>query len=176
MRKALSNGAKIINDISGFRNNESIQVIIEAFKNKVNPYIVIMHMQGEPGTMQVSPSYNFAPKDIYTFLEERINSLIFRGIPKHNIAIDIGFGFGKTLSDNLSLIDWMPLFHGLGVPIIVGVSRKSTIAKIDNNAPVDKRIGGSIALTLKSINAGVQIVRSHDIQETRQAIKLWHAY
>ena len=80
------------------------------------------------------------------------------------------------MSDNLSLIDWMPLFHGLGVPIIIGVSRKSTIAKIDNNAPVDKRIGGSIALTLKSIDSGVQIVRSHDIQETRQAIKLWHAY
>ena len=176
MRKALSNGAKIINDISGFRNNESIQVIIEAFKNKVNPYIVIMHMQGEPSTMQVSPSYNFTPIDIYTYLEERINFLIFRGIPKQYIAIDVGFGFGKTVSDNLSLIDWMPLFHGLGVPIIVGVSRKSTIAKIDDNAPVDKRIGGSIALTLKSIDAGVQIVRSHDIQETRQAIKLWQAY
>ena len=176
MRKALFHGAKIINDISGFRNNESIQVIIEAFKNNLNPYIVIMHMQGEPSTMQVSPSYNFTPLDIYTYLEERINFLILRGIPKHYIAIDVGFGFGKTVSDNLSLIDWMPLFHGLGVPIIVGVSRKSTIAKIDNSAPVDKRIGGSIALTLKSIDAGVQIVRSHDIQETRQAIKLWHAY
>ena len=132
-----------------------------------------MHMQGEPATMQVSPSYNFTPIDIYIYLEKRINKLLSSGIPKSSIAIDVGFGFGKSVSDNLSLINWMPLFHGLGVPMLVGVSRKSTIGKIDNNASVDKRLGGSLALTLRSIDAGVQMIRSHDIQETMQAIKLW---
>ena len=89
--------------------------------------------------------------------------------------MDVGFGFGKSVKDNLVLIDWMPLFHGLGVPILIGVSRKSTIAKLDNNAPVDQRLGGSIALTLKCVDAGVQMVRTHDVRQTAQAIKLWQA-
>ena len=175
MHKALNVGAKIINDISGFRNRESIQVVKDAFRNGLSPYVIIMHMQGEPATMQVSPSYNFTPIDIYIYLEKQINKLLSSGIPKSSIAIDVGFGFGKSVSDNLNLINWMPLFHGLGVPMLVGVSRKSTIGKIDNNASVDKRLGGSLALTLRSIDAGVQMIRSHDIQETMQAIKLWEA-
>ena len=175
MHEALFKGARIINDISGFRNRGSVQVVVDAFKKGLSPNVVIMHMQGEPDTMQVSPIYNFTPIDVYIYLEEQINLLISAGLPKSSIVIDVGFGFGKSVSDNLSLIDWMPLFHGLGVPILVGVSRKSTIGKIDNDASVDMRLGGSLALTLRSINAGVQIIRSHDIQETRQAIKLWQA-
>ena len=173
MRKALYLGARIINDISGFRNREAIQVVIDAFKNGFSPHVIIMHMQGEPSTMQEAPSYKFTPIDIYIYLEKQINLLVSSGLPKSCIAVDVGFGFGKSVSDNLTLIDWMPMFHGLGVPILVGVSRKSTIGKIDNNAAVDKRLGGSIALTLRSIDAGVQMIRSHDIQETMQAIKLW---
>ncbi len=173
MHKALSAGAKVINDITGFRNKNSVHVVTEAFRNGLSPSVIVMHMQGEPATMQVSPSYNFSPVDIYNYLEQQINLLVSSGLPKSSIAADVGFGFGKSESDNLSLINWMPLFHGLGVPLLVGVSRKSTIGKIDNNASVDKRLGGSLALTLRSIDAGVQMIRSHDILETMQAIKLW---
>ena len=175
MRKALSLGVRIINDISGFRNREAVKVISEAIRNGLSPYVIIMHMQGEPATMQNSPSYNFTPIDIYIYLEKQIDLLLSSGLPKSSIAVDVGIGFGKSVSDNLTLIDWMPLFHGLGVPILVGVSRKSTIGHIDNDATVDKRLGGSLALTLRSVDAGVQMIRSHDIKETMQAIKLWQA-
>ena len=175
MRTALLEGAQIINDVSGFRNKECLRVISDAYKAGMSPYVVIMHMQGEPATMQEAPSYNFAPIDIYVYLQEQIDLLVSSGLPRSNIAVDVGFGFGKTVKDNLALIDWMPLFHGLGVPILIGVSRKSTIAKLDNNAPVDERLGGSIALTLKSADAGVQMVRTHDVRQTAQAIKLWQA-
>ena len=175
MRTALLEGAQIINDISGFRNKECLRVIADAYKAGIYPYVVIMHMQGEPTIMQEAPSYNFAPVDIYMYLQEQIDLLVSSGLPRSNIAVDVGFGFGKSIKDNLTLIDWMPLFHGLGVPILVGVSRKSTISKLDNNAPVDERLGGSIALTLKSVDAGVQMVRTHDVRQTSQAIKLWQA-
>ncbi len=175
MRTALLEGARIINDVSGFRNKECLGVITDACKAGMSPYVVIMHMQGEPATMQEAPSYNFAPIDIYMYLQEKIDLLVSSGLPRSNIAVDIGFGFGKSVTDNLALVDWMPLFHGLGVPILIGVSRKSTIAKLDNNAPVDERLGGSIALTLKSVNAGVQMIRTHDVRQTAQAIKLWKA-
>ena len=175
MRTALLEGAHIINDVSGFRNKECLYVITDAYKAGMSPYVVIMHMQGEPATMQEAPSYNFAPIDIYLYLQEQIDLLVSSGLPRSNIAVDVGFGFGKSVKDNLVLIDWMPLFHGLGVPILIGVSRKSTIAKLDNNAPVDQRLGGSIALTLKSVDAGVQMVRTHDVRQTAQAIKLWQA-
>ena len=175
MRTALLEGATIINDVSGFRNKECLRVITDAYKAGMSPYVIIMHMQGEPATMQEAPSYNFAPIDIYMYLQEQIGLLVSSGLPRSNIAVDVGFGFGKSVKDNLALIDWMPLFHGLGVPILIGVSRKSTIAKLDNNAPVDERLGGSIALTLKSADAGVQMVRTHDVRQTAQAIKLWQA-
>lgn len=175
MRTALLEGAKIINDVSGFRNKECLRVVADAYKAGMSPYVIIMHMQGEPATMQEAPTYNFAPIDIYTYLQEQIELLVSSGLPKSNIAVDVGFGFGKSVKDNLALINWMPLFHGLGVPILLGVSRKSTIAKLDNNAPVDQRLGGAIALTLKSVDAGVQMVRTHDVRQTSQAIKLWQA-
>ena len=175
MQEALQEGAQIINDVSGFRNRECLRVIADAYKAGMSPYVVIMHMQGEPKTMQKTPTYDFAPIDIYMYLQERIELLVSSGLPRSNIAVDVGFGFGKTVKDNLALIDWMPLFHGLGVPILVGISRKSTIAKLDNNAKVHERLGGSIALTLKSVDAGVQMVRAHDVRQTAQAIKLWRA-
>ena len=175
MQKALQAGAQIINDVSGFRNSKSINLIANAHDNNSPPYVVIMHMQGEPGFMQHAPSYQFAPIEIYDYLEQQIAKLVAAGIDKSYIAVDVGFGFGKTISDNLALLDWMPLFHGLGVPILLGVSRKSTIAKLDNNASIDSRLGGSIALTMRALNAGVQMVRTHDVKQTIQAIKLWQA-
>ena len=175
MRTALLEGVHIINDISGFRNKECLSVIADAYKAGVYPNVVIMHMQGDPTTMQKAPTYKFAPIDIYMYLQGQIELLVSAGVLRSNIAVDVGFGFGKSVEDNLALIDWMPMFHGLGVPILAGVSRKSTIAKLDKNAPVNERLGGSIALTLKLVDAGIQIVRTHDVRQTAQAIKLWQA-
>jgi dihydropteroate synthase len=131
-----------------------------------------MHMQGTPETMQKDPHYGFAPVEIYEFLEDRIAEAEAAGIPRQHIAIDPGFGFGKSPSHNLSVIGWTAMFHGLGVPILIGASRKSSIATLSAGEPADQRLAGSLGLAMAAVAQGCQILRVHDVAETRQALAI----
>src|SRR5205823_5495960 len=111
--------------------------------------------------------------EVYLWLEERIAAAVEAGIAREKILIDPGFGFGKKLAHNLELMNGLALLHSLGCPIVVGASRKRTIGALSGEAPADRRLGGSIALALKAVEQGVQIVRVHDVPETMQALRIW---
>ena len=176
MIKGFDNGVNIINDISSFANEKTIRFI-----SKKNIPIILMHMQKEPDVMQQKPTYNFAPIDIYKIFLKKIHSLIKLGVKKSNIVIDPGIGFGKTLEHNLEILNYLPLFHCLGVPILIGLSRKSLIAdlsieKFKSSSFKTKildpsnRLSGSIAFAIQGYNNGIQILRTHDVFETKQAL------
>ncbi|MGC6518329.1 MAG: dihydropteroate synthase [Candidatus Puniceispirillaceae bacterium] len=174
MEKAAECGAQIINDVGGFRDEGAPELLAKVAQTKADTgYGIAMHMQGTPETMQQNPVYDFAPLDVYDWLEERIEHLMAAGVPAGHIAVDPGFGFGKTPAHNLEIINWTSLFHGLGVPVLIGVSRKSTIAKCSKGEPATERLGGSLALTLRAIEQGAQIIRTHDVAQTAQAISLY---
>ena len=176
MGEALKAGAPIINDVGGFRDYGAPEMMAAGYQMDAGKgFAIIMHMQGTPETMQQNPSYDFAPLDIYIWLEERIKIMQEAGLPLSHIAVDFGFGFGKTPEHNLQIIEWTSLFHGLGVPLLVGVSRKSTIAKLSNGEPADERLGGSLALTMKALHGGAQFYRVHDVSQSKQAISLYLA-
>ena len=169
-------GVDIFNDITAFKEKNKINFITKTFSP-----IIIMHMQKEPINMQINPKYNFAPIDIYKFFSKKITDLIQAGVKKSNIAIDPGIGFGKSLSDNLNILKYLPIFHGLGVPILIGASRKSLIDEITNddykfrgknkkNIKPSKRLSGSLAFAIHANKSGVQILRTHDVFETNQAL------
>lgn len=165
MAEALSAGATIINDVGGLRAEGAVELVA-----RNDAPAILMHMQGEPGTMQVSPQYNYAPTDIYGWLEDRINTAVRSGIPRHNLAVDPGFGFGKSPVHNMEIMANLALFHGLGVPVVLGVSRKSTISYFSKNEPAKERQPGSTALAALARAQGVQIFRVHDVPETMQAL------
>lgn len=172
MAAAADAGAPIINDVGGFRDAGAEALIGTLSGGDEGGYAIAMHMQGTPETMQKNPHYDFAPLDVYDWLAARIEALRDAGTPLSHIAIDPGFGFGKTPLHNLEIINWTALFHGLGVPILIGVSRKSSIAKLSKDEPADERLGGSLALALRSIECGAQIIRTHDVAQTAQAMTL----
>ena len=169
-------GVDIFNDISGFKEKNKID-----FVSKINSQVIIMHMQKETINIQINPKYIFAPIDIYKFFSKKITDLLKAGVKKSNIVIDPGIGFGKTLFDNLNIIKYLPLFHGLGVPILIGVSRKSLIGELTiddyklrgkNKKKINpsKRLSGSLAFAIHAYLSGVQILRTHDVFETNQAL------
>jgi dihydropteroate synthase len=169
MRMALENGAQIINDISGLLHEpDSIQVVAMA-----KCPVIIMHMQGDPQTMQRQPEYGDTLLDVYDWLEARINACEAAGISRAQIMIDPGIGFGKSLRHNLDLLNGLSLFHALGCPILLGVSRKTFIGALSKEETADARLPGSIAAALQGLNQGVQILRVHDVAETMQAVRIW---
>jgi dihydropteroate synthase len=123
--------------------------------------------------MQDDPRYDDVLVEVYLWLEERIAAAEEAGISRERILIDPGFGFGKKLAHNLELMNGLALFHSLGCAIVVGASRKRTIGALSGEAPVDKRLGGSIAFALKAAEQGVQVLRVHDVFETLQALRVW---
>jgi len=135
--------------------------------------VVLMHHQGDPQTMQDDPRYDDVLVEVYLWLEERIGASVEAGIARNKILVDPGFGFGKKVAHNLELMNGLALFHSLGCPLVIGASRKRTIGALSNEAPVDQRLGGSIAFALKAVEQGVQIVRVHDVFETVQALRVW---
>jgi dihydropteroate synthase len=169
MSAALGAGAKLVNDVSALTwDPQSASVVATA-----GAPVILMHHQGDPQTMQKDPRYEDVLVEVYRWLEERIEVAELAGISRDNILVDPGIGFGKTVAHNLELINGLALLHGLGCPIVVGASRKRMIGALANEAPADQRLPGSLALALKAVEQGAQIVRVHDVPETVQALKIW---
>lgn len=169
MTAALQAGAQMINDVSALTYDDRSASIVAA----AGVPVVLMHHQGAPETMQQDPRYDDALIEIYLWLEERIAAAEESGIARDKILIDPGFGFGKNVGHNLELMNGLALFHSLGCPIVVGASRKRTIGALSGEAPVEKRLGGSLVFALKAVEQGVQLVRVHDVFETAQALRVW---
>ncbi|HUG46080.1 MAG TPA: dihydropteroate synthase [Sphingomicrobium sp.] len=169
MTAALEAGARLVNDVSALTFDPRSAATVAAAKVPV----VLMHHQGAPEVMQDRPQYEDVVVEVYLWLEERIAAAEAAGIDRARILVDIGFGFGKTVAHNLELVNNLALFHSLGCPILFGASRKRTIGALSNEAPPDRRLAGSIALALKAVEQGVQLVRVHDVAESVQALKVW---
>jgi dihydropteroate synthase len=171
METALDAGAHIVNDISALSHDPRSLPLIAGRGAPV----VLMHMRGEPRTMQRNPVYASPLIEVLEFLEARIQACAAAGIPRESIAIDPGIGFGKLVPHNLELLAGIGAFHALGRAVVLGVSRKSMIARLSRNEPPDRRLPGSLAALLFAVQQGVQILRVHDVAETRQALAVWHA-
>jgi dihydropteroate synthase len=169
MTAALEAGAHMINDVSALTYDARSAEVAAA----AGVPVVLMHHQGAPEVMQDDPRYDDVLVEVYSWLEERIAFAEQNGIAREQILIDPGFGFGKNVAHNLELMNGLALLHSLGCPLVIGPSRKRTIGALSGEAPVDKRLGGSIAFALKAIEQGAQIVRVHDVFETVQALKVW---
>ncbi len=171
MREALAAGAMLINDVSALGHDPAALALVAGSGAPV----VLMHHQGTPETMQQAPHYDDALLDVFDWLEGRIAAVQAGGVALDAIIADPGIGFGKGLAHNLALLKGLALLHGLGVPILLGASRKSLIGKVSADEPVEARLPGSLAIALAGANAGVQMLRVHDVPETVQALKLWAA-
>ena len=169
MTAALQAGARLVNDVSALTFDPRAAEVVAASGAPV----ILMHHLGSPETMQQDPCYDDVLVEIYLWLEKRIAAAEAAGIDRSRILIDPGFGFGKTVAHNLELMNGLALFHSLGCPLVVGASRKRTIGALSNEAPADRRLGGSIAFALKAVEQGAQIVRVHDVPETVQALRIW---
>jgi dihydropteroate synthase len=169
MTAAIEAGARMINDVSALTYDGRSAGVIAASGVPV----VLMHHKGAPETMQEDPRYDDVLAEVYHWLEERIAAAVAAGIARERILLDPGFGFGKNVAHNLELMNGLALLHSLGQPVVVGASRKRTIGALSNEAPADKRLGGSIAFALKAAEQGAQIVRVHDVFETVQALRIW---
>jgi dihydropteroate synthase len=170
MAASLAWGARIINDVSALEGEGSLDVVA-----KTGAPVVIMHMRGEPGTMQRDPHYALASLDVADYLAQRVAACEAAGIPRHRIVVDPGIGFGKTLAHNLEILARLGLLHALGCGVLIGVSRKSSIGRLSGGAPADQRLPGSLAGALQALRQGAQILRVHDVAETKQAIAVWQA-
>ena len=169
MQKSLKYGVKIINDVSGFEYDKKT---IDFLKKTKIPF-VIHHMKGSPKTMQNIPKYKNVLLDIYDYFEEKIKYLRSIGIKHNNILLDPGIGFGKNLKHNITLINKISIFHTLGFPILLGLSRKRFIKDISNENDSKDRIGGTVSSCIFSMLQGVQILRVHDVNEVNQSIKVY---
>ena len=170
MRQALRAGADCVNDIWALRQDGSIDAVLES--NDCG--VVLMHMQRDPLTMQFNPDYQNVIAEVKQFLEERTELLIAKGIDSKRIAIDPGFGFGKSLEHNLNMLTNFADFSSLGFPVLAGISRKSMLGKITGK-DTDGRLAASIAAAVMAADRGAMIVRVHDVTETVDALKLWEA-
>ena len=169
MSAAIGAGAALVNDVSAL----TWDPLSAAAVAKAGVPVVLMHHQGDPQSMQNDPRYDDALVEVYLWLEERIAAAEEAGIAREKILVDPGIGFGKSVAHNLELMNGLALLHGLGCPIVLGASRKRMIGALANEAPADKRLAGSLALALKAVEQGAQIIRVHDVEETIQALKVW---
>ena len=169
MRAALDAGAGLVNDVSALTHDAEATALIA----QAGCPVVLMHHQGTPQDMQKDPRYADVLLEVYDWLAARVAVAEAAGIARARILIDPGIGFGKTIAHNLALLNGLSLFHGLGCAIVLGASRKRIIGALDNEAPAERRLGGSIALAMKGAEQGVQLLRVHDVQETVQALKIW---
>ena len=170
-RAALAAGADFVNDVSAFTFDAGLRDVVA----DTGAPVCLMHAQGTPQTMQKDPQYDDVLLDVYDFLARKRDEAMAAGVPMARIMLDPGIGFGKTLEHNLTLIRGLSLFHGLGCPILLGVSRKKFIGTIGGEAEASRRAPGSVALALAGVAQGAQVLRVHDVWETRQALALWRS-
>ena len=169
MEAALAAGAHIINDVSALRHDpRSLE-----FAARSGAPVVLMHAPGSGEDLHADGKYADVVLDVFDWLAESRDKAIAAGIPREKIVLDPGLGFGKSLAENLALMNALALFHALGQPILLGVSRKRMIGALSNEAPAHQRMAGSVALALKGMDAGVQLLRVHDVPETVQALRVW---
>lgn len=169
MEAALSAGAHIINDVSALRHDpRSLE-----FAARSGVPVVLMHAPGEGENLHADASYADVVLDVFDWLAARRDAALAAGIPREKILLDPGLGFGKSVAENLLLLNALPLFHALGQPLLVGSSRKRMIGALSNEAPAHQRLGGSLTLAVKALDAGVQLLRVHDVPETVQAVRVW---
>ena len=169
MNKGIQIGVKLINDVSGLSYDSKTVDILKKF----NTPFVIQHSQGTPENMQKNPIYKNELLDIYDFFEKKIKFLRSKGIKHNNIMIDPGIGFGKNLKHNMNLISNVSIFHTLGFPILLGLSRKKFIKDLSGKNDTKERIGGTVASSLYAMMQGVQVLRIHDVNELIQSIKVF---
>jgi dihydropteroate synthase len=171
MAAALDAGAKIVNDVSGLRDPAALALVAAR-----RVPVVIMHMQGDPRSMQAAPGYEAVALDIFDYLEERLAAVAGLGLPSDLCLVDPGIGFGKTLPHNLDLMSMLGLYRALGCGVLLGGSRKSTIQQI-MGVPISpkRRLSGSLALALAAYEGGAGVIRVHDVAETVQALSVWNA-
>ncbi len=168
---AFSAGATILNDVTALRFDAGMAEVAA----QAGVPVVLMHSIETPATMQDDPHYDDVLLDVYDALAERLAFAERQGIARDRLAIDPGIGFGKTLAHNLALLARLSLFHNLGVPVLLGASRKRFIGTISAEADAAKRMPGSLAVALAGVAQGMQMIRVHDVAETRQAVSLWQA-
>ncbi len=170
MREALIADADMINDINGFRAPGAIDAVKDSSAG-----LCVMHMQGEPQTMQQQPAYGDVVAEVSTFLRQRVGALEAAGVEHDRLCIDPGFGFGKDVGHNYALLrNTRRLIRELGLPLLAGMSRKSMIGAITGK-PLDQRLAGSIGAALAAAAQGAMIIRVHDVAETVDALNVWHA-
>ena len=169
MEAALTAGATIINDVSALRHDpRSLE-----FAARSGAPVVLMHAPGEGENLHAEAGYGDVVLDVFDWLAARRNAALEAGIAREKIMLDPGLGFGKSVAENLLLLNALPLFHALGQPLVVGSSRKRMIGALSGEAPAHQRLGGSLALAVKAMDAGVQLLRVHDVPETVQAVRVW---
>jgi len=171
MRAAIDAGACIVNDVTALEGDKRALEVVA----KSDASVVLMHMQGEPGTMQKNPVYMDAAKEVFEYLKKRVEVCEKAGIARERIAVDPGIGFGKNLEHNLQILKTLNMYQSLGLALLLGVSRKSFIGTISGEATAKDRLPGSLAAGIWGINNGVNILRVHDVAETVQALKVFSA-
>jgi dihydropteroate synthase len=170
MKAALAAGASMINDVDALGAPGALEAVAAA-----KCAVCLMHKKGEPATMQRDPHYDDVVGEVKSFLKQRIEAAKAAGIAAERIVVDPGFGFGKTAQHNLELLRKLSELKKLGVPVLAGLSRKSTLGKLTGR-PVEERLAGSLAMALLALQGGATILRVHDVKETRDVIAVWQAY
>ncbi|MET0027890.1 MAG: dihydropteroate synthase [Candidatus Thiodiazotropha sp.] len=167
MREAVAAGAGMINDVMALQQPGALDTVAQ-----LQVPVCLMHMQGQPRTMQSAPHYDQVVGDVMEFLNDRLEACVSAGIPRERILLDPGFGFGKTLQHNLELLHSLERFLSLGLPLLVGISRKSMIGALLDERPVDGRLYGSLAAAVIAAMKGASVIRVHDVAETVDALKV----
>ncbi len=169
MRETAKVRADVINDVSALTwAPDSVATALEIEKP-----VVLMHAKGDPKTMQDDPSYGDVVIEVYDFLERRIEAAVAAGLPRENLIVDPGIGFGKTSAHNRALLQHIGVFHGLGTPVLVGTSRKHSLRKASGAIGPKEHVVASVAAALDAASQGVQLLRVHDVVEMRQALAVW---
>ncbi|MDA1089785.1 MAG: dihydropteroate synthase [Proteobacteria bacterium] len=171
MEAAIEAGATIINDVTALSHDPNSMGLAVASGLPV----ILMHMLGEPGTMQDNPQYEDAALDVFGYLKKRVAACEAAGIDRGRIAVDPGIGFGKTVAHNLDILSRLDLYRDFGCPVLLGASRKTFIGKLSGDVAPKDRLGGSLAAVLAAAARGVRLFRVHDVADTRQALTVFHA-
>lgn len=169
LEAALEAGAHVANDVSAMRHDpRSLELA-----SKAGCPVILMHASGEGEDLHADANYDNVVFDVFDWLAERRDAAVAAGISRANIVLDPGIGFGKSLAENLALLNALPMFHALGQPLLLGASRKRMIGALSHEAEVEERLGGSLALAVAGMNAGAHLLRVHDVAETVQARNVW---